>query len=126
MGLVRLSFRASASHVRTARLVAVTVARRAGFDEDQVEGVRQAVGEACARTVRQVGPQGDATLTLDDDPAPSVVAGRLVVRVHPVRQASEAEPDPDGDLGLAVLAELTDEYAFERDEHGSTLTMTWL
>ena len=126
MGLVRLSFRGSASHVRTARLVAVTVARRAGFDEDQVEGVRQAVGEACARTVRQVGPKGQVTLTLDDDPGRTADAGRLVVRVHPVTQATDAAPDPDGDLGLAVLAELTDEYAFDSDEHGSTLRMTWM
>jgi len=126
MGLVRLRFRASPSHVRTARLVAVTVARRAGFDEEQVEGVRQAVGEACARAVRQIGPQGDVTLTLDDHPAGTAAAGRLVVRVHPVRQSTEADPDPDDDLGLAVLAELTDDYAFDGDAHGPALQMTWL
>ena len=122
MGRVRLSFRASASHVRTARLVAVTVARRAGFDEEQVEGVRQAVGEACARAVRQLGPQGNVTLSLDDDPA----AGRLVVRVSPVRASTDSELDPDGDLGLAVLAGLTDYFAFDGDELGNALRMTWL
>src|SRR5206468_3242048 len=47
-GSVRLVTRASAVHVRTARLVAVTIARRAGLDEDVVGAVRPGAGEACA------------------------------------------------------------------------------
>ncbi len=124
VGVVRLRFRASASHVRTARLVAVTVARRAGFDEDRVEGVRQAVGEACAMTVRQLGPLVDVTLTLDDHPDP-VTRARLVVRVQPTT-VETGSSDAAADLGLAVLAGLTDEYAFEHDEQGAALRLTWL
>ena len=50
---VALRFQAAPEHVRTARLVAVTVARRAGIDEVRVEEVRLAVGEMCARAVRR-------------------------------------------------------------------------
>ena len=52
-------------HVRTARLVAVAVARRAGVDEALLDEIRLAVGEACARAVgaaslaRRAGPSGD-------------------------------------------------------------------
>ncbi len=126
MGEVRLRFRASPAHVRTARLVAVTVARRAGFDEERVEGVRQAVGEACARTLTGPGPQPDVTLTVDDDPPGNEGAGRLVVRVQPVPFVENAGENSHTDLGLAVLAGLSVQYAFERDERGSALRLTWL
>jgi hypothetical protein len=37
--------------VRTVRLVGVAVARRAGVADDQLDEVRLAIGEACARAV---------------------------------------------------------------------------
>lgn len=133
MGLVRLKFRGSVAHVRTARLVAVSVARRAGFDEPAVEGVRQAVGEACALTLRHLDGHSDVTMTMDDDPEPSASFGRarLVVTVRPVavptRLATWAESPPgwEADLGLAVLTGLTDAHAFEHDEQGSSLSLAW-
>ncbi|NAZ85129.1 ATP-binding protein [Kineococcus indalonis] len=51
MPTVALRFTPLAEHVRTARLVAVSVARRAGFGEDQLDEIRIAIGEACARAV---------------------------------------------------------------------------
>ncbi len=51
MPTVTLRFSPMAEHVRTARLVAVSVARRAGFGEDQLDEIRIAIGEACARAV---------------------------------------------------------------------------
>jgi len=119
MGLVSLRFHASPSHLRTARLVAVTVARRAGFDEVEVEAVRQAIGEACALCVGRVGDDVEVTLTLDDTAEAAV---RLVARVAPIDLRDGAEATP---LGLAVLAELTDHYAFEETGEGSTLRLTW-
>jgi hypothetical protein len=118
MGLVSLRFHASPSHLRTARLVAVTVARRAGFDEVEVEAVRQAIGEACALCVGG-GDDVEVTLTLDDTAEAAV---RLVARVAPIdlREGADATP-----LGLAVLAELTDHYAFEETGAGSALRLTW-
>ncbi len=51
MPTVLLSFSAQPAHVRTARLVAVAVARRAGVAEELLEEVRLAIGEACSRAV---------------------------------------------------------------------------
>jgi hypothetical protein len=50
---VVLRLPASPAHVRTARLVAAAMARRSGVDEGLLDEVRLAVGEACARAVRQ-------------------------------------------------------------------------
>ena len=47
MATVELLFSALPEHVRTARLVAAAVARRAGVDEAVLDEVRLAVGEAC-------------------------------------------------------------------------------
>jgi anti-sigma regulatory factor (Ser/Thr protein kinase) len=66
---VALRFQAAPEHVRTARLVAVAVARRAGMDEVRLDEIRLAVGEMCARAVRrslQNGKQGDVLVELDD------------------------------------------------------------
>lgn len=51
MPTVRLSFTPSAAHVRTARLVAVAVARRAGVSAELYDEIRLAIGEACSRAV---------------------------------------------------------------------------
>lgn len=51
MATVELRFSAQPEHVRTARLVAAAVARRAGVDEAVLDEVRLAVGEACSRAV---------------------------------------------------------------------------
>ncbi|WP_030559591.1 ATP-binding protein, partial [Streptomyces exfoliatus] len=51
MPTVELRFSAQPEHVRTARLVAAAVARRAGVDEAVLDEVRLAVGEACSRAV---------------------------------------------------------------------------
>jgi anti-sigma regulatory factor (Ser/Thr protein kinase) len=48
---VRLEFSPEPAHVRTVRLVGVAVARRAGVADDQLDEVRLAIGEACARAV---------------------------------------------------------------------------
>jgi anti-sigma regulatory factor (Ser/Thr protein kinase) len=51
MATVELSFTPLPAHVRTARLVATTVARRTGVEESLLDEVRLAVGEACSRAV---------------------------------------------------------------------------
>jgi anti-sigma regulatory factor (Ser/Thr protein kinase) len=51
MATVRLSFSPSPAHVRTARLVGVAVARRAGVADATLDEVRLAIGEACSRAV---------------------------------------------------------------------------
>lgn len=51
MATVRMSFSPSPAHVRTARLVGVAVARRAGVADAALDEVRLAIGEACSRAV---------------------------------------------------------------------------
>jgi len=51
MPTVRLAFTPAAAHVRTARLVAVAVARRAGVSAELFDEIRLAIGEACSRAV---------------------------------------------------------------------------
>src|SRR5437764_13266666 len=51
MPTVRLSFSPAAAHVRTARLVGVAVARRAGVAAELYDEIRLAIGEACSRAV---------------------------------------------------------------------------
>src|SRR6476660_5434677 len=51
MPTVRLSFSPEPAHVRTARLVGVAVARRAGVADELIEEIRLAIGEACSRAV---------------------------------------------------------------------------
>ena len=51
MALVQLTISALPAHVRTARLMATAVARRAGIAESALDEIRLAVGEACSRAV---------------------------------------------------------------------------
>ena len=51
MATVRLAFSPAPEYVRTARLVGVAVARRAGVAEELLEDVRLAIGEACGLAV---------------------------------------------------------------------------
>jgi anti-sigma regulatory factor (Ser/Thr protein kinase) len=51
MRTVRLEISPTPAHVRTARLVAVAVARQSGVSESLLDEIRLAVGEACSRAV---------------------------------------------------------------------------
>src|SRR5215469_7566358 len=51
MAMVEVAFTPLPAHVRTARLVAVAVARRSGVADSLLDEVRLAVGEACSRAV---------------------------------------------------------------------------
>ena len=116
-GTVRLSFRPFAVHVRTARLVAVTVARRAGWSEDLIESVRQAVGEACALALRAASADDVVTLELDD------AGPGLTAWVWPVPDFAAWQDDP---LPRAVLAGLTDDSVVERRGGHHALRLSWV
>lgn len=129
---VHLSFQPRPVHVRTARLVAVTVARRAGWDEEQVESVRQAVGEACALALRAAGAEGTVSLELDDSVAGPGGGAGLRAWVWPVALAAgpgaaveHSDPADADALPRAVLAGLTDELSVD-DRHGQpALRLSW-
>jgi anti-sigma regulatory factor (Ser/Thr protein kinase) len=100
MSTVRLSFSPAPVHVRTARLVGVAVARRAGVAEELLDEVRLAIGEACTRAValhRQYGLPDLVLVEMSDEGSYSV---RVIDRA-PI----------EAGLGIAALPpdELTDE-----------------
>ena len=103
MPVVRLRFTPLPEHVRTARLVATTVARRVGLRDEVLEGVRLAVGEACARAVQRSEAMEEpqpVEVDLSDDDA------RLVIEVRD-RAGLPAELGP-GTLSLTLVEGLAD------------------
>jgi serine/threonine-protein kinase RsbW len=70
MATVTLRLTPQRAHVRTARLVAVAMARHSGVPEELLDEVRLAVGEACGRAVQlheRHGLTEPVVVTLADD-----------------------------------------------------------
>jgi anti-sigma regulatory factor (Ser/Thr protein kinase) len=111
--------------VRTVRLVAAAVARRATQDEDFVEEVRLAVGEACALLVgpavgsaSAVGPV-EVSMRLED-------RLRVVVRASGLVDVQDAPTsDIDGVEPWALLRGLIDDFTIEPQSDGIALSMSW-
>ena len=121
MGTVRLCFPPTAGHVRTARLVAAAVARRAGLDDVRLDELRMAVGEACARAVRRCEEAGvaDPVEMVVEDHGPSL----FVTVVDSADSPAEDEP-----LVLALLGGLAETLELERGPGGpgGTVRLGWL
>ncbi|MEU5094471.1 ATP-binding protein [Streptomyces sp. NPDC020996] len=133
MATVELRFSALPEHVRTARLVAAAVARRAGVDEAVLDEVRLAVGEACTRAVglhRNGGIAAPVTVMLiEDEKQFSIEVGDEAPRSLPGDAGSGApgeDADTDEDeMGLAVISGLVDDVEVSAGEHGGLIRMTW-
>ncbi|MFE3167372.1 ATP-binding protein [Streptomyces sp. NPDC059224] len=134
MATVELRFSALPEHVRTARLVAAAVARRAGVDEAVLDEVRLAVGEACSRAVglhQSVGINEPVRVALiEDEKQFSIEVGDEAPRSVPVDRATGAAPDADveaeeDEMGLAVISGLVDDVEVTAGEHGGLIRMTW-
>ncbi|MER5432864.1 ATP-binding protein [Streptomyces sp. NPDC002588] len=133
MATVELRFSALPEHVRTARLVAAAVARRAGVDEAVLDEVRLAVGEACTRAVglhQNGGITAPVKVALiEEEKQFSIEVGDEAPRTAPGDRASgsgaddvEAEED---EMGLAVISGLVDDVEVTAGEHGGLIRMTW-
>lgn len=116
------------SLVRTVRLVAAAVARRAGLEDEALEEIRMAVGEACAVLVSGLSggveehdPDDRVVLSMD-------VGERLMITVS-CAGAEKLPPSPY-DAGRidawALLRGLTDDLVVTEDDQGVGLTMSWL
>jgi anti-sigma regulatory factor (Ser/Thr protein kinase) len=155
MPTVEVSFAALPAHVRTARLIAVAVARRANVADDVLDELRLAVGEACSRAVdvhRQHNPtamvnvrftDSDDVFTvsvLDAGPPGEQVAGFRsgdtedrpnVVELLDSVKAAEPEIEPStqlpAGLGLALIEGLVDDVSIRPgpDGTGTVVTMSW-
>jgi hypothetical protein len=103
-------------------LVAVSVGRRVGLDDERLDEVRLAVGEACARAVRVLqtatGPDGPepVRLLLDDRDG-------LLIRVQGphVGRSDDSDDTSDDDLALAVVRGVVPRLTIEPD----ALTLHW-
>ncbi|MFB8246198.1 ATP-binding protein [Streptomyces sp. NPDC055952] len=133
MATVELRFSALPEHVRTARLVAAAVARRAGVEEAVLDEVRLAVGEACTRAVglHQIGGISAPVkvLLIEEEKQFSIEVGDEAPHAVPGGRASgagdgEAEADED-EMGLAVISGLVDDVQVSAGEHGGSIKMTW-
>ncbi|WP_156725606.1 ATP-binding protein [Streptomyces apocyni] len=138
MATVELRFSALPEHVRTARLVAAAVARRAGVDEAVLDEVRLAVGEACTRAVglhQSHGVQAPVRVVLVEeekqfsievgDEAPHGKGTGGAVGQPSLALADEAEPEGEDAMGLAVISGLVDDMEVTADETGGLIKMSW-
>lgn len=115
--------------VRTVRLIAAAVARRAGQDEDFVEEIRLAVGEACALLVGEEPESADAS---EDPVVVSLAIGdRLRVEVASTGPVAAQEAAEDRSRTLdhvepwALLRGLVDDFSLTRDGQTTRLSMSW-
>ncbi|MFF4950375.1 ATP-binding protein [Streptomyces chattanoogensis] len=134
MATVELRFSALPEHVRTARLVAAAVARRAGVDEAVLDEVRLAVGEACSRAVGLHASNDIAApvrvLLIEDEKKFSIEVGDGVpggsgpAGAH-AGGAAESESEGEDEMGLAVISGLVDDVEVTSDESGGVIRMSW-
>lgn len=99
MPSITVTFAALPAHVRTARLVALATARRAGVADELLDEIRFAVGEACSRAVGINAQSGDpVVMTLLDE------GGKFTVEVRDVGAATSADEELIADLAADPLA----------------------
>jgi anti-sigma regulatory factor (Ser/Thr protein kinase) len=143
---VALLLPAHPEHVRTARLVVVAAARRAGLDDDLVDELRLAVSEACARAIglNRGDPSQRIEITVSDDATGLrvSVADRGAAQLADLDDGSsdgadgadEADGEDDADedlldpdLSLALITGLVEraEVATGPDGTGTVITLTW-
>jgi anti-sigma regulatory factor (Ser/Thr protein kinase) len=137
MALVELLLSPLPSHVRTARLVVLAAARRAGLEDGLVDEIRLAVSESTSRAVAlnaRHAAEVPVKILVSDDPT------GLTLSVTDAGPAAGPSPDDlseellagqdagevaDPDVALAVLTGLVDEVAIEPAATGTTVTMRW-
>jgi anti-sigma regulatory factor (Ser/Thr protein kinase) len=130
MATVELRFSALPEHVRTARLVAAAVARRAGVDESVLDEVRLAVGEACSRAVglhRRGGVADPVRVTLvEQEKRFFIEVGDGAGKEDADAEASPGEGEPAEEaMGLAVISGLVDDLEVGSDDQGGVIRMSW-
>jgi anti-sigma regulatory factor (Ser/Thr protein kinase) len=151
MAVVDVSFSALPSHVRTARLVALAVARRVGVPDDLLDEVRLAVGEACSRAVgvhSSLATDAPVSMRLSDDHRKFTVevsdVGPLESDAgHPISGpidtldlptgliasedlgASEGHDEMPPSFGLVVIGGLVEGVEITGDAAGTHVKMAW-
>lgn len=137
MATVELRFAAKPAHVRTARQVAVTLARRVNLASPALDAVRLAVGEACGLVValqQAARPDKPVVVTFDDTKGLSIdvcgivelEAAEGIAAVDVLAAAVEPVVDelPAG-ASLAVVSALVPRLDVITSAHGVTMKMRW-
>jgi anti-sigma regulatory factor (Ser/Thr protein kinase) len=127
-------------HVRTARLVGVAVARRAGVAEELLDEVRLAIGEACTRAValhRQYGLPDLVLVEMSDsdsytvrviDRAPiEASVGLAALPLDELADESLTDEALTTGVGFALLAGFVDDLQVRPvdDGAGTEVRMVW-
>jgi anti-sigma regulatory factor (Ser/Thr protein kinase) len=140
MSTVHLAFTPDPAYVRTVRLVAAAVARRAGVADELLDEIRLAIGEACTRAValhRQYGLADLVTVEMSDsdsyavrviDHAP-IEASVGLTKLPPDELADESLTDEalTTGVGFALLAGFVDDLQVRPvdDGPGTEVRMVW-
>lgn len=141
MPTVTVSFTPLPEHVRTARFIAASVARRAGVADGALDEIKLAVSEACSLAVRfnlAHAPSSPIELRLIEEattfsvevadsvgrPAPDA-DGELTFDLSTDDEVDSVDLSGHERLGLAVISGLVDEVRVEYLPAGSVVTMTW-
>lgn len=133
MATVELLIPPLTAHVRTARLVGVAAARRAGLDDDHVADLRLALGEACARAVSlhlEHAPDTAIKVVVRDDATGLTVE---VTDAGPPATTPESSVDllefddtvTDPQVALTILAGIVENLVVTPLAHGTTVGLKW-
>jgi len=124
-GAVTIAIARDPALVRTARLVAAAVARRADRPDAVIEAVRLAVGETCAVMIGVDEPPGGVDPDDRVEVSLSVHGGAFVVTVR----GTVAEPDSSFEgIDLdpwALLRGISDDLSIEADDGVTSVRMSW-
>lgn len=137
MAEVELSFAARPAHVRTARQIAVALARRADLAESAMDSVRLAVSEACGLVVAlqlAANPDDPITVVFEDESGLSIdvrgtsalkeAEGDAAIAVLSEAVVPVADELPAG-ASLAVVAELAPRLDVTTSADGISLSLGW-
>ena len=134
MATVELLLPPLAAHVRTARIIGVAAARRAGLDDDHVADLRLALGESCARAVAlhlEHAPDTPIRVVVRDDATGLTVevtdAGppaTLPTAAVDLLDLDDTVTDPQ--VALTVLAGIVEDLVVTPLASGTTVTLKWL
>ena len=123
MSQATLRVPAAADQARTARLVASTAARRAGIEEDQLDDVRLAVGEAIALSVHRAERAdvvGEITVVMADS------SDRFSVSVIADLPGGAAPDRDEMDLSIQIIRALAPESEIGQNDAGAqTVVLSW-
>ena len=125
MATVTVSFTPLPAHVRTARFVAASVARRAGVADALLDEIRLAVSEACSLAVRfhlAHAPTAPVQLRLTDSSSQFTIEVEDAVARPALDIGSDVTLDLDADLALDLDADDLDGANPDGDSLGGDAT----